>query len=122
MNIHEYQAKNILKEFGANVPNGIIILSKDEIEKKAKKLNSKNLAIKAQIHAGGRGKAGGNKLVNNYKDLIEESNKHRAIDLLNNQSINKQYKDLKPGTTLNKNDFENLSLKDLWKISKIYIK
>ena len=75
MNIHEYQAKNILKEFGANIPNGIIILSKDEIEKKAKKLNSKNLVIKAQIHAGGRGKAGGIKLVNNYKDLIEESRK-----------------------------------------------
>ena len=75
MNIHEYQAKNILKEFGAPVPNGIVILNKDEIENKAKKLNSKNLAIKAQIHAGGRGKAGGIKLVNNYKDLIEESNK-----------------------------------------------
>ena len=75
MNIHEYQAKNILKEFGVPVPNGIVILSKDEIEKKAKKLNLKNLAIKAQIHAGGRGKAGGIKLVSNYKDLIEESNK-----------------------------------------------
>ena len=75
MNIHEYQAKNILKEFGEPVPNGIVILSKDEIEKKVKKLNLKNLAIKAQIHAGGRGKAGGIKLVNNYKDLIEESNK-----------------------------------------------
>ena len=75
MNIHEYQAKNILKEFGVPVPNGIVILNKNEIENKAKKLNSKNLAIKAQIHAGGRGKAGGIKLVNNYKDLIEESNK-----------------------------------------------
>ena len=75
MNIHEYQAKSILKEFGAAVPNGIVILSKDEIEKKAKKLNLKNLAIKAQIHAGGRGKAGGIKLVNNHKDLIKESNK-----------------------------------------------
>ena len=75
MNIHEYQAKNILKKFGADVPNGIVILSKDEIEEKAKKLNSKNLVIKAQIHAGGRGKAGGIKLVNNYKDLIEESHK-----------------------------------------------
>lgn len=41
----------------------------------------------------------------------------RAIDLLTGQSINKQFKELKPGTTLNKNDFENLSLKDLWKIS-----
>ena len=75
MNIHEYQAKSILKEFGAAVPNGIVILSKDEIEKKAKKLNLKNLVIKAQIHAGGRGKAGGIKLVNNHKDLIKESNK-----------------------------------------------
>ena len=75
MNIHEYQAKNILKEFGAPVPNGIVILNKDEIEKKAKKLNLKNLAIKAQIHAGGRGKAGGIKLVDNYEDLIKESNK-----------------------------------------------
>ena len=41
----------------------------------------------------------------------------RAIDLLNGQSINKPFKDLKAGLTLNKNDFENLSLKDLWKIS-----
>ena len=59
MNIHEYQAKNILKEFGVPVPNGVVILNKDEIENEVKKLNSKNLAIKAQIHAGGRGKAGG---------------------------------------------------------------
>ena len=86
MNIHEYQAKNILKEFGAPVPNGIVILNKYEIENKAKKLNSKNLAIKAQIHAGGRGKAGGIKLVNNYKDLIEESNKLFDKILVTNQT------------------------------------
>ena len=86
MNIHEYQAKNILKEFGAPVPNGVVILNKNEIENKAKKLNSKNLAIKAQIHAGGRGKAGGIKLVNNYKDLIEESNKLFDKILVTNQT------------------------------------
>ena len=86
MNIHEYQAKNILKEFGVPVPNGIVILNKDEIENKAKKLNSKNLAIKAQIHAGGRGKAGGIKLVNNYKDLIRESNKLFNKILVTNQT------------------------------------
>ena len=86
MNIHEYQAKNILKEFGAPVPNGVVILNKDEIENKAKKLNSKNLAIKAQIHAGGRGKAGGIKLVNNYKDLIRESNKLFNKILVTNQT------------------------------------
>jgi len=45
MNIHEYQAKNILKEFGAPVPNGIVILNKNEIENKAKKLNSKILIL-----------------------------------------------------------------------------
>ena len=86
MNIHEYQAKNILKEFGAPVPNGVVILNKDEIENEVKKLNSKNLAIKAQIHAGGRGKAGGIKLVNNYKDLIRESNKLFNKILVTNQT------------------------------------
>ena len=86
MNIHEYQAKNILKEFGVPVPNGVVILNKDEIENEVKKLNSKNLAIKAQIHAGGRGKAGGIKLVNNYKDLIRESNKLFNKILVTNQT------------------------------------
>ena len=50
------------------------------------------------------------------KKYLNRNIKLRAIDLLNGQSINKQFKDLKPGTTLNQNDFENLSLKDLWKI------
>ena len=50
------------------------------------------------------------------EEILNRNIKLRAIDLLNGQSINKQFKDLKPGTTLNKNDFENLSLKDLWKI------
>ena len=86
MNIHEYQAKNILKEFGVPVPNGVVILNKDEIENEVKKLNSKNLAIKAQIHAGGRGKAGGIKLVHNYKDLIRESNKLFNKILVTNQT------------------------------------
>ena len=73
MNIHEYQAKNILKEFGVPVPNGVVILNKDEIENEVKKLNSKNLAIKAQIHAGGRGKAGGIKIVKNFAELVKEA-------------------------------------------------
>ncbi|MDB9743656.1 DNA-directed RNA polymerase subunit beta [Pelagibacteraceae bacterium] len=51
------------------------------------------------------------------EEILNRNIKLRAIDLLNNQSINKQYKDLKPETTLNQNDFENLSLKDLWKLS-----
>ena len=51
------------------------------------------------------------------EEILNRNIKLRVIDLLNGQSINKQFKELKPGTTLNKNDFENLSLKDLWKFS-----
>tara|TARA_B100000686_G_scaffold314593_1_gene360795 strand:+ start:2366 stop:3523 length:1158 start_codon:yes stop_codon:yes gene_type:complete len=64
MNIHEHQAKEILKEFGAPVTNGVVILEKEEIEKKIQNLRSDKVVLKAQIHAGGRGKAGGVKLLN----------------------------------------------------------
>tara|TARA_B100001250_G_C19718268_1_gene752588 strand:+ start:15 stop:1175 length:1161 start_codon:yes stop_codon:yes gene_type:complete len=72
MNIHEYQAKEILKEFGASVPKGVIVFKVDEIETKIKKLNQKRLVLKAQIHAGGRGKAGGIKIVDNNKNIFNE--------------------------------------------------
>ena len=75
MNIHEYQAKQILKKFGAPVPNGVAILNLSEIESKTKGLKTKNLILKAQIHAGGRGKAGGIKLIKNFKDIKEEAEK-----------------------------------------------
>ena len=64
MNIHEHQAKEILEEFGAPVTNGIAIFKPQEINEKINKLKTDKLVIKAQIHAGGRGKAGGVKLVN----------------------------------------------------------
>jgi len=64
MNIHEHQAKEILKNFGAPVSNGVVIYKNKEIKEKIKLLNSEKLVLKAQIHAGGRGKAGGVKLVN----------------------------------------------------------
>ena len=59
MNIHEHQAKEILKEFGAPVSSGVVIFSIDEINEKVKELKGKEFVLKAQIHAGGRGKAGG---------------------------------------------------------------
>jgi len=71
MNIHEYQAKEILKEFGAPVSNGIVVFKPEEINKKIKLLNSEKLVLKAQIHAGGRGKAGGVKLVDRLKAQTE---------------------------------------------------
>ncbi len=63
MNIHEHQAKEILEEFGAPVTSGVAIFKPQEINEKINKLKSDKLVIKAQIHAGGRGKAGGVKLV-----------------------------------------------------------
>ena len=57
MNIHEHQAKQLLKKFGAIVPNGEACFSVQEVLEKAKKLNLKKYVLKAQIHAGGRGKA-----------------------------------------------------------------
>ena len=76
MNIHEHQAKEILREFGAPVSNGVVIHSVDEIKEKISKLNSKEFVLKAQIHAGGRGKAGGVKLVKNISDLQMEAKKN----------------------------------------------
>ena len=72
MNIHEHQAKDILREFGAPVSNGFVIFSSDEIKSHIKKLKSKEFVLKAQIHAGGRGKAGGIKLIKNVSDLEKE--------------------------------------------------
>ena len=65
MNIHEYQAKELFKKFSINVLNGVVIFSPDEIDQKFKKLKTSKIVLKAQIHAGGRGKAGGIKIVNN---------------------------------------------------------
>ena len=73
MNIHEHQAKEILKEYGAPVSNGIVIFSTKEIKDKIGILKSNKFVLKAQIHAGGRGKAGGVKLVNSLEELKEQA-------------------------------------------------
>ena len=73
MNIHEYQAKEILKEFNISVPKGFVAFLLSDVKKIIDKFNEKKLVIKAQIHAGGRGKAGGIKLVDNKDDLFKES-------------------------------------------------
>ena len=73
MNIHEHQAKDLLKKFGAPVSNGEVIFNLDEIDEKISNLKSKNYVLKAQIHAGGRGKAGGIKLVKSLKELKDEA-------------------------------------------------
>ena len=86
MNIHEHQAKEILREFGAPVSYGIVILSLNELKEKISKLKSKKLVLKAQIHAGGRGKAGGVKLINNISDLTYEANNMMGKLLITHQT------------------------------------
>ena len=73
MNIHEHQAKEILKKYGVAVPNGVFGFSADDVVEKAKKLNTQKYVLKAQIHAGGRGKAGGVKILKNIEDLSKAS-------------------------------------------------
>ncbi len=86
MNIHEHQAKQILKKYGAAVPNGVFGFSSDEIVEKAKKLNTEKYVLKAQIHAGGRGKAGGVKILDNIQDLISASKEMLGKVLITHQT------------------------------------
>ena len=86
MNIHEHQAKKLLKDFGAPVSKGVVIFSLKEIDQKIKQLNSKQFVLKAQIHAGGRGKGGGVKLVNNIDELKIEAKKMLGMNLITHQT------------------------------------
>ena len=86
MNIHEHQAKKILKDYGAPVSNGIVILSTDQISKEISKLKSKQFVLKAQIHAGGRGKAGGVKLIKDPVNLENEAKKMMGKVLVTHQT------------------------------------
>jgi len=73
VNIHEHQAKELLRKFGAPVPNGIAVYDLKELKDASKKIKTRKIVLKAQIHAGGRGKAGGVKVVNNFDELQKEA-------------------------------------------------
>ena len=86
MNIHEHQAKQILKKYGAIVPEGVFALTVDELLEKVKLLKTKKYVLKAQIHAGGRGKAGGVKLIKNLTELEAEASKMIGKVLVTHQT------------------------------------
>ncbi len=86
MNIHEHQAKEILREFGAPVSSGVVINSIDEIKEQIKKLKGREFVLKAQIHAGGRGKAGGVKLIKNLSELESEAKSMMGKILITHQT------------------------------------
>lgn len=69
MNIHEYQGKEILRQYGVSVPNGKVAFTVEEAVEAAKELGTQVCVVKAQIHAGGRGKAGGVKVAKNLEEV-----------------------------------------------------
>jgi succinyl-CoA synthetase beta subunit len=86
MNIHEYQAKAVLREFGVPVPCGVPAFTVEEAIKGADELGGPVWVVKAQIHAGGRGKAGGVKVVRSVDDVKKESERILGATLVTHQS------------------------------------
>ena len=86
MNIHEHQAKQILKKYGASVPKGDFAFTVNELIEKAKKIKTEKYVLKAQIHAGGRGKAGGVKILNNIEELIDSAKEMLGKTLITHQT------------------------------------
>ena len=86
MNIHEHQAKKILKEYGAVVPEGVFGFTVDELLEKAKSLKTEKFVLKAQIHAGGRGKAGGVKILNTIEELATAAKELLGKTLVTHQT------------------------------------
>jgi succinyl-CoA synthetase beta subunit len=86
MNIHEYQAKAVLREFGVPVPRGIPAMSTAEAVKAANELGGPVWVVKAQIHAGGRGKAGGVKVVKSVAEVENEAKRLFGSTLVTHQT------------------------------------
>src|SRR3954466_9343343 len=86
MNIHEYQAKEILRGFGVPVPRGVAVFSVDQAVKAAEQLGGPVWVVKAQIHAGGRGKGGGVKVVKSLEDVRAEAQRMLGMNLVTHQT------------------------------------
>ena len=86
MNIHEHQAKQILKKYGVAVPNGVFGLTVEELIEKSKSLKTNKYILKAQIHAGGRGKAGGVKILDSIEELKKASKEMMGKILITHQT------------------------------------
>jgi len=86
MNIHEYQAKEVLKGYGVVVPRGHVAFTPDEAVKAAEELGGSLWVVKAQIHAGGRGKGGGVKLAKSIEDVRALSEEILGMQLITHQT------------------------------------
>ena len=95
MNIHEYQAKNLFREYGLSILDGYIAFTAEEAVEIAKKINSEKWVVKAQIHAGGRGKGGGIKIANSLEEVKDLSDSIIGMNLVTPQTGPKGKKVLK---------------------------
>src|SRR6185295_3026653 len=86
MKIHEYQGKELLKKFGVPVPRGIVARTPDEAERAAKELDTGVVVVKAQIHAGGRGKGGGVKLAKSAEEAATIAKQMLGMKLVTHQT------------------------------------
>src|SRR5918911_4839888 len=86
MNVHEYQAKQILRQYGVATPRGIPCLSVAEAEAAARELGGNVWVVKAQIHAGGRGKAGGVKVARSIAEVREHASRILGMTLVTHQT------------------------------------
>jgi succinyl-CoA synthetase beta subunit len=86
LNIHEYQAKELLSQYGVAVPMGKVASDEDEAEQIAKDLNVEKLVVKAQIHAGGRGKGGGVKVANTLEEVKRLASEILGMNLVTHQT------------------------------------
>ena len=86
MNIHEYQAKDLFRSYNIPVSSGSVEYSADEIEKAVNEVEGPVWVVKAQIHAGGRGKGGGVKVVSSKEDALNEANKMYGMNLVTPQT------------------------------------
>ena len=86
MNIHEYQAKDLFRSYNIPVSSGTVASSADEIEKAVNEVEGPVWVVKAQIHAGGRGKGGGVKVVSSKEDALNEANKMYGMNLVTPQT------------------------------------
>ncbi|EDO9690393.1 ADP-forming succinate--CoA ligase subunit beta [Campylobacter fetus] len=113
MNIHEFQAKELLRDFGINVADGIMVVSVDDALNAAKKLGGSVWAVKAQIHAGGRGLGGGVKIAKSLDEVKEYASKILGMTLVTKQTgpegklVKKLY--IEKGTNIDKEYYISLT-------------
>ena len=86
MDIHEYQAKQLLAKFGVDVPPGEVVYQSHEAEHIVSWLNEEKVVVKAQVHAGGRGKAGGVKVCDGNDEVVKTVDKMIGMNLITPQT------------------------------------